>query len=208
MRMASFYRFVPVSLVLIWLTLAASLAQAAEANQPLTPAEQSFLTRARSDNATQIAMAKLALSKSSNPRVIELANTIIQERSALDAQLVQLVDSKQAQQPAVDIASVERLQALDGKTFDRTFASAAVRNHCRTISAYEAVKLNASTPALKDLTHDAIPALRGSLTVALSVLRSSGPTPMRHQEALAAADPHATKTPKFWEPISLVAAPW
>jgi len=208
MRVGSFSRFVPVSLALLWLMLAAGLAQAADTGQQaLNPDEQSFLARAMADNATQIAMAKLALSKSSNPRVIELANTIIQERSALDAQLAQLQgNGKRAQvQPASD--EVDRLQALDGDMFDRSFASSAVRNHCRTISAYETMKASATSPALKDLAHQAIPALRGSLTVALTVLRAAGPTPMRHQEALASADSRAKKA-MFWEPISLVAAPW
>lgn len=211
MRVASFYRFVPVSLVLMWLTLAAGLAQAADTNNPqtLTPDEQSFLARAMTDNATQIAMAKLALSKSSNPRVIELANTIIQERSALDARLAQLQgnNGKRAQAQPVNDDALDHLQALDGASFDRSFASSAVRNHCRTISAYETMRTGTASAALKDFAHQAIPALRGSLTVALAVLRSSGPTPMHHQEALASADPHAKKA-MFWEPISLVAAPW
>ncbi|GLQ90747.1 DUF4142 domain-containing protein [Dyella flagellata] len=190
--------------------MAAGLVQATDANPPLQADEQAFLSRAMNDNASQVAMAKLALAKSSNPRVIELANTIIQQRSALSARMAQLLpgsDQQAAPTPSGQ-AMLEHMQALNGEAFDRTFASAAVRSHCRMISAYEAMKLNASNPALKDFAHDAIPALRGNLTVAMMVLRSSGWT-TRHQEALASADAHAgSKAPVFWEPISLVAAPW
>ncbi|WP_233840161.1 DUF4142 domain-containing protein [Dyella sp. 2HG41-7] len=210
MRGGSFSRLVPMSLVLMWLLLVSGLVQAADANQPPANDEQAFLARARSDNASQIAMAKLALSKSTNPRVIDLANSIIQERTALETRLAQLTPGHDegANQPAAATSMLARMQALSGDAFDKTFASASVKSHCRIISAYEAMKLSSSDVALRDLAHDAIPALRGNLTVALSVLRSSDWTPSRHQEALTAVDSHAAKAPVFWEPISLVAAPW
>ena len=208
MRAVRFSRCVPASLVLMWLMLAAGLAQAADTNQPpLSPDEQSFLARARADNANQIAMAKMALAKSTNPRVIELANSILQERTALDAQLMQLSTGKRddATQPAAN--TIARMQSLNGDAFDRTFAGTAVRSHCRMISAYQAMKASSTNPALKDFAHQTIPALRSNLTVAMSVLRSSGPAP-RAQDTVASVDAHGSKAMMFWEPISLVAAPW
>ena len=200
-----------MSLVLVWMTLAAGLAQAADPVQPLNADEQAFLSRAKDDNANQIAMAKLALTKSTNPRVIDLANTIIEERTALGTRLAQLLPGANghARQPADDNAMIDRMQSLNGDAFDKSFASAAVRNHCRMISAYEAMKLTSINPALKDFAHQAIPALRGNLTVAMAVLRSSGWTVPHHQEAVASADTRGgSKAPVFWEPVSLVAAPW
>ena len=208
MRAARFSRYVPASLVLMWLMLAAGLAQAADTSQPpLSPDEQSFLARARADNANQIAMAKMALAKSTNPRVIELANSIIQERSSLDAHLAQLSGSEHADAGQPSVNTMIHMQALNGDAFDRTFASSAVRSHCRMISAYEAMKMSSANPMLKDFAHETIPALRNNLTVAMSVLRSSGPAP-RPQDALASVDTHGSKALVFWEPVSLVAAPW
>lgn len=209
MRVAGFSRFVPVSLALLWLTLGAGLAQATDTAQPLNSDEQAFLNRAMNDNATQIAMAKMALAKSANPRVIELANTIIQERTALDARMALLLPGDAHATPATgDSPAISRMQALGGDAFDKTFASTAVRSHCRLISAYEAMKVASTNPALTNFAHDAIPALRGNLTVAMAVLRSSGWT-APHRETVAAADTHGgSKAPVFWEPISLVAAPW
>ncbi|WP_284319249.1 DUF4142 domain-containing protein [Dyella acidisoli] len=193
----------------MWLTLAAGLAQAADTNQqPLSPDDQTFLAHAMSDNANQIAMAKMALAKSTNPHVIELANTIIQERTALDTQLAQLTTDKHlgAQQATTSI-TLYHMQALNGDAFDRTFASSAVRSHCRMISAYEAAKAASANSALKDLAHQTIPALRNNLTVAMALLRSSGPT-AHPQETMASVDTRGSKALVFWEPISLVAAPW
>lgn len=212
MRVARFSRSVPVSLALMWLMLAAGLAQAADANsqQSLNADEQAFLSRATSDNANQIAMAKMALAKSTNPHVIELANSIIQERTTLDARLTQLAGDNHvnAKLPAGSNAMMDHLQALNGEAFDQTFASSAVRSHCRLISAYQTLKATTSNPALKDLSQEAVPALRGNLTVALIVLRSSGLDSAHHREALASIDARTSKAPVFWEPISLVAAPW
>jgi len=209
---ARFSRLVPLSLVLMWLMLAAGLVQAADnGTQSLNSDEQAFLERAMSDNASQIALAKLALAKSINPRVIQLANTMIQERTALNARMAQLMPNQGAAdtQAQGDDPTMDRLQALNGDAFDKTFTSALVRSHCRIISAYEAVKLNTSNASLKELAHEAIPQLRGDLSVAIAVLRSSGWTaPAHHPEAIAAADTHTSKAPVFWEPISLVAAPW
>lgn len=207
MRAARFSRLVPASLVLMWLMLAAGLAQAADTNQPpLSPDEQTFLARAKADNANQIAMAKMALAKSSNPRVIELANSILQERTALDAHLAQLSGSKDADTGSA-ANTMAHMETLSGGAFDRTFASSAVRSHCRMISAYEAMKMSSANPALKDFAHQTIPALRNNLTVAMSVLRSSGPAP-HPQDTVASVDAHGSKAMVFWEPISLVAAPW
>ena len=212
MRVARFSRFVPISLVLVWMTLAAGLAQAAEPAQPLNADEQAFLARAQNDNASQIAMAKLALTKSTTPHVIDLANTIIQERTALGARMAQLQPgaSEQTHQAVDNNPMMNRMQSLNGDTFDKTFASAAVRNHCRMISAYEAMKMNAINPAMKNFAHEAIPALRGNLTVAMALLRSSGWAMVHHQQAVASTDTHGggSKATVFWEPVSLVAAPW
>lgn len=216
MRAASFSRFVPLSLVLMWLSLIPVVAAAADNGQPSTPDEQAFLTRAMSDNASQIAMAKLALQKSTNPHVIALANAIIQERIALDNQLTQLLADKHSRTDKDHAASntvmVNRLQVLDGDAFDRMFTSAQVKSHCRMIAAYQTMKLTSTDPALKNIAHDAIPALRSNLTVALSVLRSSSDwaPSAHHQDSLAVADTRtsSSKTPVFWEPVSLVAAPW
>jgi putative membrane protein len=201
-----------VSLVLVWMTLAAGLAQAAEPAQPLNADEQAFLARAQNDNASQIAMAKLALTKSTNPHVIDLANTIIQERTALSARMAQLQPgaNEQTRQAGDNNPIMNRMQSLDGDAFDKTFASAAVRNHCRMISAYEAMKMNAINPAMKNFAHEAIPALRSNLTIAMALLRSPGWAMVHHQQAVASADTHGggSKAPVFWEPVSLVAAPW
>lgn len=211
MRIAHSISFVVVSLAMMWLTLASGVTHASDSD-PLNAEEQAFLTRAMSDNAVQLAMAQLALAKSKNPQIIELANAIINERIALDQELVVLasgsIDRTALQQHAVDDHRMAALQSLNGDAFDKTFTGLLVRDHCEIISAYEAMKVTSTHDTLKAIAHSAVPALQGNLTIALAVLRSGSWKPVSHQEALTSADEHSSKMPAYWEPISIVTAPW
>ena len=211
MRAVNFLGFVSASLLIMVLSFAPGSARAAD-NQTLAPEEHDFLVRAMSDNAGQIAMAKLALQKSQNQKVIELANTVIQERMALDARLVQLLGFRvNSPRPAADNdATITSLQALNGDAFDKTFAGLLVRDHNKIISAYECMKASSTNLALHDIVRHAVPELRGDLMTALVVLRSADWTPTSHQQALTATDTRNSKTSVFrGEPLSsIVAAPW
>lgn len=211
MRAANLMGFVSASLVVMLLTLAPGLTSAAD-NQQLNPDEQNFLNQAMADNAGQIAMAQLALQKSQNQKVIDLANTVIRERMALDADLVRLLNTGVGSaRPAADNqTSMTTLQALNGDAFDKSFAGLLVRDHNRIISEYQCIKANASNLTLRHIVHKAVPELQGNLMVALTVLRSSDWSPSAHQQALTAADTRTAKSSTFMgEPLSsIVAAPW
>jgi putative membrane protein len=212
MRFANLTTLVSVAAIMLWLTLASGVACAAD-SQSLTPEEQAFLNRAMTDDASQIAMAQMALKKSSNPKVIALANTIIQERTALDGQLAQVMTTNDIQNKTKPVANnadtLTALQSLNGDAFDKTFAGLLVRDHYHIISAYEDMKANCTHPGLHDLAHNAVEALQGNLTEALDVLRSENWRPSANPNALTAAvDSHGSKVPMYWESISIVAAPW
>jgi putative membrane protein len=212
MRFAHFNTLVSITLVMLCLALAGGVASAAE-NQTLSAEEQAFLNRALSDDAAQIAMAQMALTKSTNPKILALANTIIQERTALDAKLEQVLAATTAQGKAKLItagndATLTALQSLNGDAFDKTFAGLLIRDHYRIISAYEAMKSTCTHTGLQSITRDAVPALQDNLTVALDFLRSENWKPSAHPSSLTAVDAHGSKVPVYWESISIVAAPW
>jgi putative membrane protein len=214
MRKINLTRLVLGSLVLMWFTSVLSTALAAD-NQALDHGEHIFLSRAMADNASQMAMAKLALQKSKNPQIVALANMILTERAALDEKLATIagksVDRAALLQAATNCPRMAALQSLDGDTFDRTFAGQMIRDHYQIIPAYEAVKFSTANVAIKSFAHDAVPAMQGNLAVALSFLRDGGWRSASHQQVAlngAAADAHASKVPVYWESLSIVAAPW
>jgi putative membrane protein len=213
MRMANLTGVVLASLVVTWLSLLPGITRAGD-NQALDGSEHAFLTRAMSDNAAQVAMAKLALQKSKNPQIVALANAIINERIALDQELVALasgsIDHTALQQSATNTPRMVSLQSLSGDAFDKTFAGLLIRDHYQIISAYQTMKMTTAHDALKAVARDAVPALQGNLAVALSFLRSGSCESTVHQDAslTAATDSRATKVPVYWESMSIVAAPW
>jgi putative membrane protein len=215
MRKLKLTNMVLGSLVLMWFTSVLSTVCAADNQSSLNDTEHAFVARAMSDNAAQIAMAKLALQKSKNPQIVELANIIIAERVALDQQLANLaagsIDRIAIEQAALNSARMTALQSLNGDAFDKTFAGLLIRDHYQIIPAYEAVKMDATHDALWSCVHDAVPALRGNLAVALSFLRSENWKPATHRQQVALTtdtDSHANKVPVYWESLSIVAAPW
>jgi putative membrane protein len=211
MRMSNFFGLVSASLVAVMLTLAPGLSRAAD-NQTLAPDEQAFLTRAISDNAGQIAMARLALQKSQNQKVIDLANAVIQERLELDARLVQLIPGavNMLKPGATNDDTMASLQTLNGDAFDKSFAGLIVRDHNQIISEYQCIKASSTNVALRHMVHISVPELQGNLMTALAVLRSADWSPSSHPQAVAATETHASKTSMFLgEPLSsIVAAPW
>jgi putative membrane protein len=213
MRTANLFGFVSASLVMMLLTLAPSFVRAAD-NQPLDPEEQGFLTQAISDNAGQIAMARLALQKSSNQQVIDLANTVIQERQALDGRLIQLLGPGAVNTPkpaANNDDTMASLQGLNGDAFDKAYAGLLVRDHNKIISEYECIKAHSTNLALRGVARGAMPELRGNLMVGLTLLRSPNWMPAQHQQAVAAAESHSARGGAYMgEPMltSIVAAPW
>ncbi|HTV85008.1 MAG TPA: DUF4142 domain-containing protein [Dyella sp.] len=215
MRKINLTRLVMGSLLVMWCTSVLSTALAADNNQALDSGEHAFLARAMADNASQMAMAKLALQKSTNPRILEVANMVLAERSALDQKLAAIagssVDRAALQQAATHCARMATLESLSGDTFDKTFAGLMIRDHYQIIPAYEAVKFGTADTAIKAFAHDAVPALQGNLAVALSFLRAGGWRPLPHQQVALSnpvADTHASKVPVYWESLSIVAAPW
>jgi predicted outer membrane protein len=211
MRTGHWFGFVSASLLVMALTLAPTPARAGD-NQSLSPEEQNFLVRAMSDNSAQIAMAKLALQKSQNQKVIDLANTVIQERLALDNELVHLLQGAVGSpRPAADNdATMTALQNLNGDSFDKYFAGIVVRDHNRILSAYQCIKASTHNIALHSIVHKAVPELQGNLMVAIAMLRSPDWAPEAHSQALTAVETrNAKNSPFFGEPMSsIVAAPW
>jgi putative membrane protein len=211
MRMGYFFGLVSASLVVAVLTLAPGLTHAAD-NQTLAPDEQAFLTHAISDNAGQIAMARLALQKSQNQKVIDLANAVIEERLALDARLVQLIPGavNMLKPGATNDNTMASLQTLNGDAFDKSFAGLIVRDHNKIISEYQCIKASSTNVALRHMVHISVPELQGNLMTALAVLRSADWPLSAHPQVAAATDTHTGKSSMFLgEPLSsIVAAPW
>ena len=138
--------------------------------------EQAFVAQATADNALQIALAKLAMGKSGNPRLRALASKIVSDHSALNLQFAQFAAAHGSKghahgTSAQDISAMEaHLRSLQGEAFDQAFAGMMVKEHRQIIAAYAAAAKNATDGKLKTLAARGLPVLQEHAAAARALL--------------------------------------
>jgi putative membrane protein len=122
-------------------------------------------------NLGEIEMGRTALEKTRNERVRQLAQTMIDDRSAAMNELRQLAQRKRVQLPddtdfqhkAIGVA----LRVLTGDTFDQRFVRhVGVNNQRRTVDLLEKMQRTARDPDLKAHAEKQLPIVQRHLTVA------------------------------------------
>lgn len=100
-----------------------------------------FLLRAAQGNMAEVALGQLALRKSRNPKVRQLAQHLIQGHSTANATLLPILTRKGMPLPrfigAMNAATNDQLARLSGGGFDRMFMSAQVEAHENSIALYQ-----------------------------------------------------------------------
>lgn len=147
-------------------------------NHPkLDAREQAFVAQATSDDALQIALAQLAMSRSSNPRLRALASKIVSDHSALNLQFAQLAASTGSKGhahgvPAGNVAAMKaHLQSLQGAAFDQAFAGMMVKEHRKIIAAYEVAAKTSHDGRLRTIAARGLPVLQGHLDEARALMK-------------------------------------
>lgn len=141
-------------------------AAAAEA-KPLPPAqrlERRFLQISAANLRFQAEASALALARSNNPAVKDLANTLLARQQTAQPELVRLLHARGMAQPmpGSDHGKVlKQLAKLTGAKFDRLYVDEVVlRSHQADIANYEKVAAQAEDPVLKAWIDRQLPTLR------------------------------------------------
>ncbi|GGA46450.1 DUF4142 domain-containing protein [Dyella nitratireducens] len=146
-------------------------------HRPLLDArERAFVAQATSDDDMQITLAKLAMSKSGNPRMRALASKIVSDHTALNLQFAQFASTKgskgRAQGVPENIRAMQaHLQSLQGDAFDQAFAGMMVKEHRKIIVAYEAAAKTSADDRLKTIAARGIPVLQEHLDAARTLMK-------------------------------------
>jgi putative membrane protein len=100
-----------------------------------------FLLRAAQGNMAEVALGQLALRKSRNEQVRQIAQHMIQEHSTANATLLPILTRKGMPLPrfigAMNAATNDQLARLSRDQFDRMFMAAQVEAHENTIALYQ-----------------------------------------------------------------------
>lgn len=126
--------------------------------------DQRFLVNACEGNAAEIQLADLALQKSSNAQVRDLAEQIKKDHTAAQEELHVVASGLNVEVPNEPSASqkrtYERLSKLEGKEFDDAYLRKMQEEHQATIRTYERVAEKTETPTVRAYAERTLEALK------------------------------------------------
>ena len=165
----------------------ASYAAAAAADsRPLPPAqrlERHFLQVTAANLRFQTEAARLALGRSNNPAVKELAQAALARQQAEQPQLQRLLQARGMAMPFPANAHakvLKQLGRLNGAKFDRLYVDEVVMRSCQAdIANLEKMALQAEDPVLKAWVDRQLPTLRLHLAKAGKALPNAQPRGQR-----------------------------
>jgi len=141
-----------------------------------TTVDTSFITKAIQANQHEIAMAQLAVQKSSSAEVKELAQRLITDHTQLLQQLQNLKgsntnNSNNTMNNGEDSTGINAMyNNISGITFDRQWVGDMIAGHQKTLSDFRTELNTTSDTNLKTLINNALPAIQEHLKQ-LQVLR-------------------------------------
>jgi putative membrane protein len=161
-------------------------ASAAADARPLTPAqrlERRFLQISASNMRFQAEGARVALSRSSNPAVRELANSLLARQQTSQPELLRLLHARGMAMPLATnehAKLLKQLARLNGAKFDRLYVDEVVIKPCQVdITNYERMALQAEDAVLKRWVERQLPPLRMQFAKAGKALPNAALKPQR-----------------------------
>ncbi|MBL0428155.1 DUF4142 domain-containing protein [Ramlibacter alkalitolerans] len=161
-------------------------ASAAADARPLPPAqrlERRFLQISASNMRYQAEAAHIALARSNNPAVKDLANSLIARQQTAQPELLRLLHKRGMAMPLAtnEHAKVlKQLARLNGAKFDRLYVDEVViKSYQVDITNYERVALQAEDPVLKAWVERQLPMLRFHFDKAGKALPNAALKPQR-----------------------------
>jgi putative membrane protein len=142
-------------------------AAAAADAKPLPPAqrlERRFLQITAANLRFQSEASRLALARSNNPAVKDLANTLLARQQTAQPELLRLLHSRGMAMPIPSNEHgkvLKQLTKLNGAKFDRLYVDEVVmRSYQADIANYEKVATQAEDPVLRGWVDRQLPMLR------------------------------------------------
>ena len=156
-------------------------------HRTLDAREQAFVAQATSDDAMQITLGKLAMTRSANPRLRALASRIVSDHAALNLQFARLATTTSRGHAhglsAQAISAMKaHLESLHGEAFDQAFAGMMVSEHRKVIAAYEVAAKTSADSTLRTIATRGIPILQGHLDEARALMGQSSPAEQRRED--------------------------
>lgn len=150
--------------------------QAAEKGT-LSETDRKFIQEAALGGLMEAELGKVALRKSSNDRVREMAQHIVDDHTRANERLQALAQAKGAETPdqldAKHQKQVDKLQKLSADRFDREYVALMVSDHKEDIKAFRTAEAHAGDADLKRFAAGTLPTLEQHLRMAESAKQAA-----------------------------------
>jgi putative membrane protein len=140
-----------------------------------SPSDANFLDQISTANQMEVATAKMAQDKASNPMVKDFAKQLQDDHQDAQAELQQI-----AQKDNLNVQTNNNAQApktlanLSGSQFDQKFIQDEIRDHQKTISKLEREKSTLQSQDVKNYVTDILPTLQAHLKTAQDIASQLG----------------------------------
>jgi putative membrane protein len=132
--------------------------------------DSSFIKQAAADGMAEVQMGRMALGKSSNAQVKQLAHRIIEDHTKANDKLRMLAQKKNVTLPATPTAEARQeaasMKSMDGAGFDRAWAAAMVKDHTKAIDLFTTETQQAKDADVRQFAETTTPVLRTHLDMA------------------------------------------
>jgi putative membrane protein len=135
--------------------------------------QDSFWNEAAQSGMAEVNLANLALQKSTNDEVKQLAQKVVDDHTAANNELKDLAASKKVTLPtdvsAKQKAMYDKLNGLSGDQFDMEFIKTMVKDHESAVSLFQKQADTGKDAEVKAFAAKTLPTLQGHLEMAKSL---------------------------------------
>jgi putative membrane protein len=139
-------------------------------NSSVNGMDELFLKQAAGGNMTEVALGKLALSKSTSDAVKAFAQKMIDDHTAMESDVQGVATGMNVTlptgMPKSEQKIVEKMQALNGEAFDKAYAADMVKDHKKDLGDFRSANSRTQNPQIQALTTKGADIIAGHLKMA------------------------------------------
>ncbi len=129
--------------------------------------DTTFASKAAVGGMAEVALGKMAASKSSNAQIKEFGNMMVMDHGKANAELMTIAKNKKMTLPAAldaeHQAKSDSLSKLSGKDFDMAYVNAMIDGHKKTLALMQAEASSGTDPDLKAFAAKTAPVVQTHL---------------------------------------------
>ncbi len=151
-------------------TVCAQSTSRGEPHMVANASDSMFMTHAAADGMAEIQMGQMAVQKSSDPKVKELAQRIVDDHTAANAKLRTLAQQKQVTLPTAPMKEAQdkaaTMNSMDGAKFDQAWAAAMVDDHQKGVKMFSEEATRTQDADVQTFAKATLPTLKTHLKMA------------------------------------------